>query len=222
MMNEFQMDYLNYVRKMSSELQLTVFLTGSMAHGEETNYSDVDILIQYKENKELDLFIKKYRPLLYATYTERPKGICILIYDNGVAVDLDIRKSITKAEKEKGRRLSQLDMLPVGNLIRVENTVLDSFPTQSPYYQFIRLFHRALCKRLSFKYEAAEGLMAEIREGIQQYVSFPIQWNNQFMDDIQHAIRCLYKERAFSVGYYSLLIQLVEQGINHEHYNDNK
>lgn len=64
--------------------------------------------------------------------TEHPEGILILIYENGLCIDLDVRKSITSEELKHSIQLNceHINRFVKNDLIRYENICIPSVPEE--------------------------------------------------------------------------------------------
>ena len=92
-MNSNQRKYIEYVRDYSQTTGTHIWLGGSFLHGNPTPFSDVDISA-YMGKDALKSFIYGYGDPIYMSYTSNPEGIIIVIYEDGVAVDLEAIESV--------------------------------------------------------------------------------------------------------------------------------
>ena len=95
MMN--QREYIEYVRKFAEAHGKHIWLGGSFLRGNPTAFSDVDISVLLDKDS-LRTFIYGYGEPVYLSYTTNPEGIIIVIYEDGVAVDLEVIGSVEAAD----------------------------------------------------------------------------------------------------------------------------
>ena len=86
-MKNYQRNYIEYARKYAESNGNHIWLGGSFLHGNPTPFSDVDISV-CMDKDSLRAFIHGYGDTLYISYTTNPEGIIIVIYEDGVAVDI--------------------------------------------------------------------------------------------------------------------------------------
>jgi len=87
MMN--QREYIEYVRKFAEAHGKHIWLGGSFLRGNPTPYSDVDISAVLDKDS-LRTFIYGYGEPVYLSYTTNPKGIIIVIYEDGITRLIDL------------------------------------------------------------------------------------------------------------------------------------
>ncbi len=141
-MKNNQIKYIDYVSHFAENVKEHIWLGGSFLHGNPTPFSDVDINV-LMDKDTLRAFIRGYGTPIYISYTTNPEGIIIVIYEDGVAVDLEVIESIEIADiyyfhledikEHKYHRNSS-----IGKEICQRNDVP---------YQTSRLFHRSLTRR---------------------------------------------------------------------------
>ena len=92
-MKNNQNKFIEYAKDFSFRNNVHIWLGGSFLHGNASAFSDVDLSIECN-NTLLEKFIYGYGKPVYLSHTSNPKGILIVIYKDGVAVDLEVIKSI--------------------------------------------------------------------------------------------------------------------------------
>jgi len=92
-----QREYIEYVRKFAEAHGKHIWLGGSFLRGNPTAFSDVDISVLLDKDS-LRTFIYGYGEPVYLSYTTNPEGIIIVIYEDGVAVDLEVIDSVEVAD----------------------------------------------------------------------------------------------------------------------------
>ena len=88
-----QQRYIQYLSEFAKENKVHIWLGGSFLKGNATAYSDVDISVCCKAEQAKQL-IYGYGDPVFLSRTSNPMGILIVIYEDGVSVDLEIVKSI--------------------------------------------------------------------------------------------------------------------------------
>ena len=156
-----------YLRTMHAFCRLHgvgLLLHGSLREGNATVHSDID-LIALRDDFE-DIF-----PALLSTngtpdaimQTVNPAGIFVLSYANGLTIDLDLRTKVTYDEYYNSTSITSVEPEWIGfsDGIRWQNTYTQTF---IPILQddSVRLFHRALLKKLSGHDIMAHVLMEEL------------------------------------------------------------
>ena len=98
-MEHNQKKYIEYVMRFAEENKIHIWLSGSFLYGSATKFSDVDISVLGNYNTVNELIYAYGKPV-YISYTHNPLGILIVIYEDGVAVDLEIIEKIDIADKD--------------------------------------------------------------------------------------------------------------------------
>lgn len=160
--------YIAYMEEACSAQQFSLVLEGSLAHGKAGRFSDIDLILAGNITAEqLEKILTGYGPLTMTNYTENPKGILILNYENGISVDLDLRKTVLKEEVEENMVLCDFGFEFKEKIERLEvKTKL--IPERPLWYKTLRLIHRCCLKYLADKTEAGKGLEMEVAEGVEE------------------------------------------------------
>ena len=98
-MNNNQKRYIEYVSMFAKENKMHIWLGGSFLKGTATKFSDVDISV-FCTKDELNKLIYGYGKPVYISYTQKPTGILIIIYEDGVAVDIEMIENIYITDSE--------------------------------------------------------------------------------------------------------------------------
>ncbi|WP_195267101.1 nucleotidyltransferase domain-containing protein [Eubacterium sp. 1001713B170207_170306_E7] len=167
--------YIEYIQAVCKDQKLSLVLEGSLASGKAGCFSDIDLILTGNLNVEqLEKILTDYGPLAMTNYTEKPEGILILNYADGISVDLDIRKAVLKEELEANQILCDFGFVVGESAERVRLTT-DLILARPLWYKTLRLIHRCCLKYLTGKAEAAEGLAKEVAEGIEQCCCIKLQ-----------------------------------------------
>ncbi len=156
-----QYDFLNYCKKYSRDNQTHIWLGGSFNKGNATEYSDIDLYMRTNDISILKNFIYGYScEPVYIGHTQRPMGILIVIYENGVALDLSVIHTEFKNTDNffHTGNYNKSDFVLNGDIYK--NIVIDC----SRDYSVSRLFHRSIIKYLSGKHRSGEDILKEICE----------------------------------------------------------
>ncbi len=178
-MNSNQRKYIEYVKNFAETSRNHIWLGGSFLRGNPTPFSDVDISA-YMGIAPIKTFINGYGKPIYISYTTNPKGIIIVIYEDGVAVDLEVIESIDITNNDFFHRESIKDNVYLRN-----TDICKSICQRNDLpYQTARLFHRSLIKYLAGKNEIGVCVANEISSFL----------NNGFhvmKNDYRNGITCL-------------------------------
>ena len=156
-MKNNQRKYIEYVRNYAESTGNHVWLGGSFLRGNPTPFSDVDISALMGKDS-LREFISGYGDPVYLSYTTNPEGIIIVIYEDGVAVDLEVIESVDVTDDAYFHPESIKD-----HEYHRNSTVCREICQRSDSaYQTARLFHRSLIKYLSGKKEVGVSVANEI------------------------------------------------------------
>ena len=156
-MKNNQQHYIEYVKQFAEENKCHIWLSGSFLHGTATEFSDVDISA-FCNAENLDKLICGYGRPVYISFTHNPFGILILIYEDGVAVDLEIIEKIDIA----GSEFFHMDDIKLYDYNRNEKLSKEFALKDDMYYQISRLFHRSLIKFLSGKQDIGVSIANEV------------------------------------------------------------
>ena len=156
-MKSNQREYIDYVSEFAGTHMKHIWLGGSFLRGNPTVFSDVDISALLDKDSLLT-FIYGYGEPVYLSCTTNPEGIIIVIYEDGVAVDLEVIGLVEVTddcffhmERIKERVYSR------NNSVCREVCQRNDLP-----YQTARLFHRSLIKYLGGKKELGVSVANEI------------------------------------------------------------
>ena len=143
-MEHNQEKYIEYVMRFAEENKIHIWLSGSFLYGSATKFSDVDISVLGNYNTVNELIYAYGKPV-YISYTHNPLGILIVIYEDGVAVDLEIIEKIDIADKD----FFHTDDIKTYDYSRNKDICKKFSLRNDMYYQIARLFHRSLIKFLA-------------------------------------------------------------------------
>lgn len=202
-MKNNQQNYIEYVMRFAEENKSHIWLSGSFVNGTATLFSDVDISA-FCNAEKLKKLIYSYGTPVYISYTHKPLGILIVIYDDGVAVDLETIERIDIVDS----KFFHTDDIKSYNYTRNEKICQELSLRNDLPYQISRLFHRSLIKFLSGKKDAGVSIANEI-----------VTFNNSktFIDEVSYKNRFADLLKDFDeqyrlpLDYYSILSELIEK-----------
>ncbi len=181
-------NYIECVYEYCKNNEFSMILEGSLAKGTATKYSDIDLIISGNiEGPKINEIITLYGTPVMTNFTEKPKGILILVYQDNISVDLDMRETISQDDLVNSRILLKYD----SNFIMDNETIIrkqitsDYMPNRPVWYKTLRLLHRGIIKYLSNKTDSAYDLLSEIKESLIILEISDLSFNNNFEDDIQ-------------------------------------
>ena len=157
-----QKSFLNYSERFATVNKINFLLGGSFAKGTATPFSDIDLYMFTGDKAALNKFIYGYGKPVYISQTINPKGIIIVIYENGIAVDLEIMKGEISISDYFSLKPQDY------NTAEIDSEIADSIVICKDHlYSMSRLFHRSLIKYLSGKQEAGVSVLSEIADELQ-------------------------------------------------------
>ncbi|MTI48101.1 MAG: DNA polymerase III subunit beta [Firmicutes bacterium] len=180
--------YIEKVYGYCSKNNLAMLMKGSLANNTSTKYSDIDLIVVGEDlDEKIDELILIHGKPVMINFTENPKGIVILIYEDGLSIDLDVRKTISSKELNESKILLDVkEDFIVSNeeVLRYDlNSNLDS--NKPLWYRVLRLIHKGTAKYLSNKTESAYNFLLEIKENLIDLEICDLRFDDSFEGDIQ-------------------------------------
>ena len=149
--------YIEYAGNYAESSGNHIWLGGSFLRGNPTPFSDVDISA-CMDKESLREFIRGYGDPVYISYTTNPEGIIIVIYEDGVAVDLEVVESAEVTDNG----FFHMENIKEYEYHRNSNICKEVCRRNDVPYQTARLFHRSLIKFLAGKTETGVSVANEI------------------------------------------------------------
>lgn len=156
-MESNQWKFIRYISDFAVANATHIWLGGSFRKGTATLYSDVDISV-YGDSDRVKQLIYGYGNPVFLSRTSNPPGILVVVYEDGVAVDLEVVRSIDIS----GTEYFHKEDIKQREYQRDETAFRDVVSRDDEPYQVSRLFHRSLCKYLSGKKELGVSVANEI------------------------------------------------------------
>lgn len=152
-----QEKFIRYIAEFAAENEVHIRLGGSFQNGTASRYSDVDISVA-GDAEQVRRLIGGYGRPVFLSHTTNPMGILIVIYEDGVQVDLEVVTDVAAT----GAGYFHSDDIGNAELARNETVFRELVPRDDEPYQISRLFHRSLIKYLSGKEDAGISVANEI------------------------------------------------------------
>ncbi|MBZ9689356.1 nucleotidyltransferase domain-containing protein [Clostridium estertheticum] len=185
-------NYIECVYEFCKDNRFSMILKGSLAKGTATKYSDIDLIILGEINDtKINEIITLYGNPVMTNFTEKPKGILILVYQDGISIDLDIRDTITQEDLVNSKVLLKYNtnFIITNNIIR-KQIISNYIPNRPIWYKTLRLLHKGIIKYLSNKTDSAYDFLSEIKENLKVLKIYNLNFDNNFETDIQ----CIFEE----------------------------
>ncbi len=157
-----QEKYIRYAAEFAAANATHIRLCGSFQKGTASPYSDVDISVS-GDTAQVKQLIYGYGKPVFLSHTTNPLGILIVIYEDGVQVDLEVVSDVMAT----GEGYFHTDDIGAVKLVRNETIFRELVPRDDEPYQISRLFHRSLIKYLSGKEDAGVSVGNEIAAFLQ-------------------------------------------------------
>ncbi|MBE6758755.1 MAG: hypothetical protein E7554_01505 [Ruminococcaceae bacterium] len=202
-MENNQHKFIEYVEKFAEVNKCHIWLGGSFLHGGATLFSDVDISV-FCTCKDLIELIYGYGKPVYISYTHKPLGILIVIYEDGVAVDLEIIETMNI----EGVGYFHTDDIKAYNYIRSEKICRELSLRSDTPYQVSRLFHRSLIKFLSGKREIGVRTANEIATFLDPGSLID---ESGYANSINDLLKSFDEQYHLPFKYYNILRELIEK-----------
>ena len=189
--------YIKYLCEYCKKRGFSLILKGSLATGTAKVFSDIDLIIMGDvSNEDMDYIISRYNNIIMTNYTENPKGIFILIYENGLCVDLDLRDSIVQEDLEDAIILNKEDsnFIVAEQLIRKQNITSKYLPERPEWYKVLRIVHRGLIKYLCGNTQSAQILLSEVKESLCEIGIDNLEYADDFDKDMEIIFKQICKK----------------------------
>lgn len=201
-MKNNQQHYLDYIKQFAERNKCHIWLSGSFLHGNACAFSDIDIRV-FCNTEKLKELIYGYGKPVYLSFTHKPLGILIIIYEDGVAVDLEI---ISKTDVTDGEYF-HTDDLPFNKYHRNEDLCKAFSLKDDAYYHTARLFHRSLIKFLSSKQETGVSIAKEVAAFFHNNILID---KENYKSSIAALLNAFHTQYPLPSKYLAVLCELIE------------
>ena len=202
-MENNQKKFIEYVKDFAYENKVHIWLGGSFLRGNASSFSDVDISV-LGDSSLVEKLIYGYGKPVYLSHTSNPKGILIVIYEDGVAVDLDVIKSVTVPDNE----FFHEESIKKYDFVRDE-TISEKMALQEEVpYQMARLFHRSMIKYLAGKKELGISVANEIAAYMGSEEVFD---ESNYKSQMLHTLKRYNEQYKLPEEYLNLLLELTDE-----------
>lgn len=202
-MKNNQQQYIDYVMRFAKENKSHIWLSGSFLQGTSTVFSDVDISA-FCSAENLNKLIYGYWKPVYISFTHKPPGILIIIYEDGVAVDLEIIEKIDIADRE----FFHTNDIKLCDYSRNEKLCKDFSLREDIHYQISRLFHRSLIKFLSGKQDIGVSIANEVATFINCNILID---KASYKNNIIDLLKVFNEQYQLPLEYLAILCELIEK-----------
>lgn len=202
-MESNQLKYIEYVKRFAEENKSHIWLSGSFLKGTATVFSDVDISV-FCDIESLKELIYGYRKPVYISFTQKPLGILIVIYEDGVAVDLEIIEKIDITDSE----FFHTEDIKLFHYTRNEQLCKIFSLRDDMLYQASRLFHRSLIKFLSGKQDIGVSIANEVAIFHNYHISVD---KESYRNGIVDLLKAFNEQYQLPLEYFAILCELIEK-----------
>ncbi|MDT8718468.1 nucleotidyltransferase domain-containing protein [Clostridium sp. 19966] len=182
-------NFIERIYQFCKENRYSMIFKGSLVKGTATKFSDIDLIVLGNlDTHKVNELITLYGNPVMTNFTENPKGILILVYQNNISVDLDLRETISMEDLIDSNVILKYDENFIINSEKAIRKKITSeyMPSRPEWYKVLRLLHRGVIKYLSNKTGSAEELLLEIKDSLIKLGIGELNFNNNFSDDIQY------------------------------------
>ena len=201
-MKNNQLKFIEYICDFAEQNKVHIWLGGSFLNGNSTKYSDVDISV-FGKVETIKQLIYGYGDPVYISYTHKPFGILVVIYKDGVAVDLEIIEEI----KFKDNGFFHRKDIKQFEYKRDDKMCLEIVLKNDEAHQVSRQFYRSLIKFLVGKKDVAMRTINEIASFIGFYVIEELVYKKQFIE----LLNKFNEKYEIKKEYYVALLELINE-----------
>ena len=200
-MKSNQKEFIEYVRSFAENSRNHIWLGGSFLRGNATPFSDVD-MSAFMGLDALRALIYGYGEPVYLSYTTNPEGIIIVIYEDGVAVDLEVIEKVDLPADG----FFHMESIKEREYVRSAVVCKEICQRNDLPYQTARLFHRSLIKFLGGKKEAGVSVANEIAAFL---LSEPVVTESDYKNGIARLISEFNDKYPLDEKYRELCLELI-------------
>ena len=206
---ELHKAFMEYAIRFFEENGCKGLVKGSLYKDTAHAFSDIDLVIKRMDQKTVEDFICNFGEVALVSRTQRPVGIIIVIYCNGLCLDLDFRDKVTKEEIEEADAIgSAFEESDIADSLKRCEDILESDEADS-WKSMQRLFHRSLIKWLGGKRELGYSILYEIVDFLkEEKVSLP-ELTGDYKDDLEAVLEAFNRRYPLNEKYASVIRELL-------------
>ena len=182
-------EYIEYISNYCKKYNLTLILKGYLAISNACEYSDIDLVIFGKLDKNnIYEIVNNFNNPLLINISTNPKGMLIITYENNISVDLDVRKTIIEDDIIQDNKILVNNGINLSeSIIRYELNIFDYCKNHSKeLFEILKLIIKGTNKYLSNNKTAANDFLIEIKEKCKKYFCIEeLNYNNNYKHDIK-------------------------------------
>lgn len=209
--------FVRYIIQKCNNNAIAGFLKGSLVKGTAQEFSDVDlVLLGPSTPEDIDAIITSFGNILLSEKTAI--STFMVIYDCGLAVEYDIRKTVTLADVAKSIALSQAEY-QVSNIPR-DRVLFESSacPSRDKAYSSLMIVQMCCAKLLCQKEELSRDiyfdrmslLFGESNLPIDFYQQVHSESPYQFVSRLKNQVFLTDNISAHTVSYFVHLFDIIE------------
>lgn len=155
---ETHREFIVFISQQCKKSAITALLKGSMAKGNAQEYSDIDIILTGENISNcLDLIIGSFDQILLSEHFAATSPYMV-VYANGLAVEYDVRKTVTEEDIKKSLALNISDY-QISGIPRDRLFVNSCFcPKRSREYSLLMIAQMCCAKLLCQKAALARDI----------------------------------------------------------------
>ena len=148
---EAHREFIDFITRKRRQWSITALLKGSLVKGTAKKYSDVDIILMGRNIPGcFDAMIGGFDRILLSEHFAVSSNYMV-VYRNGLAVEYDLRRSVTREDIEKARVLSGIEY-PLSDIRRDRLSVASRLcPARSEDYSRLMIAQMCCAKLLCHK-----------------------------------------------------------------------
>lgn len=210
--------FVHHIVQMCNESHIAGFLKGSLAKGTAQEFSDVDLMLAGLNTPEdIDALIASFESILMSEKTAI--STFMVIYDCGLTVEYDIRKTVTMADVTKSIALShaeyQVSDVPRDRVIIEASTC----PRRDKAYSTLMIVQMCCAKLLCHKQELSKDIYCDRMNLLYGASSFSADFAQQVHSESLRQFLERLRNQVFSteissepmVNYFINLFDIIER-----------
>ena len=203
-------DFLAYAYDFFTSNHCKAILKGSVYKKTAHKYSDIDLVIKEIDKDTIQQLIYGFGDVALISRTQRPLGIIIVVYCNGLSLDLDFRETVLQDELDNsdslGNPFEKEDIST--EIIRCSNVL--ELDDKGDWDNMQRLFHRSIIKWLGGNKALGNSILDEIITFLSSKTNIELDTNNDFKEKYKRVLAEYNRHFEFDSKYYNVLDSLLK------------